>query len=377
MTRFLHTADWQIGRQYARFAAEDAAALSEARFAVVERIAALAQAENVTAVLVAGDVFDTQTVSERTLRRLFNALAAYPGPWIMIPGNHDAALAESVWTRAQRLGVVPANVHLALQPQVLEFAAAGFAVLPAPLRQRHTHEDLTAWFDEAETGAGLLRIGLAHGSVTGVLAADIDSPNPIAADRAQRARLDYLALGDWHGCRQLDARSWYAGTPEQDRFKANAPGNVLLLELAAPGAEPVVELRSVGAHRWFELNARLAVPSDLEQLLAELAALPAAAVVALTVSGELDLAQRERLQQALAAAEARVRSLQADLSGVQLALGEQDLAGLRADGYVAAVIDELRMRAAAEDETSLAARDALLILAGMLGKGVGGSEGEQ
>ncbi len=80
MPRFLHTADWQIGRQYGRFAPEDATVLAEARFAVVERIAALAARERVDAVLVAGDVFDAQAVSDRTIRRLFNALRGYEGP---------------------------------------------------------------------------------------------------------------------------------------------------------------------------------------------------------------------------------------------------------------------------------------------------------
>ena len=42
MLKLLHTADWQIGRQYPRFAPEDGAALFEARFSVVERIAAFA-----------------------------------------------------------------------------------------------------------------------------------------------------------------------------------------------------------------------------------------------------------------------------------------------------------------------------------------------
>ena len=33
----------------------------------------------------------------------------------MIAGNHDAALADSVWTRAIQLGCVPANVHVPLR----------------------------------------------------------------------------------------------------------------------------------------------------------------------------------------------------------------------------------------------------------------------
>ena len=207
MPIFLHTADWQIGRQYSQFPADDSVPLAEARLAAVETIARLALEHKVDAVLVAGDVFDAQTVADRTIRKLFNALGGFPGPWIMIPGNHDAALTESVWTRAARLGALPANLHLALQGKVLDFTALGFSALTAPLTQRHTYNDLTEWFDEARTAPGHVRIGVAHGSVQGVLAEDIDSANPIGAKRAARAKLDYLALGDWHGCKQIDDRT--------------------------------------------------------------------------------------------------------------------------------------------------------------------------
>ena len=147
MTRILHTADWQIGRLYGTFDPDDAVPLAEARFAAVERLAALASSEQVDAVVVAGDVFDAQTVSARSIRKLFNAMAGYGGPWVMIPGNHDAALAESVWTHAARLGALPANLHLALAPQVIELPEPRIACLCAPLTQRHTHADLTEWFD--------------------------------------------------------------------------------------------------------------------------------------------------------------------------------------------------------------------------------------
>ena len=105
MPRFLHTADWQIGRQYSQFSPDDAVALASARLEVVETIARLATEHKVDATLVAGDVFDAQTVAERTIRKLFNAMQGFSGPWIMIPGNHDAALTESVWTQAKRLTV--------------------------------------------------------------------------------------------------------------------------------------------------------------------------------------------------------------------------------------------------------------------------------
>lgn len=364
MPRILHTADWQIGRQYNRFASEDAVALSEARFGVVERIAELATHEQVDAVLVAGDVFDAQIVSERTIRRLFNATHGFDGLWIMLPGNHDAALAESVWSRAVRLGAVPENVRVVLDPGVLSYEALGFAVLAAPLTQRQTYQDLTEWFDGAETPPGLLRIGLAHGSVQGVLAEDIDSPNPIAPNRAERARLDYLALGDWHGLKPIDDRTFYSGTPEQERFKENGAGQVLLVDLPAPGQLPVVEPLWVGQFRWQQWNEELAVASDLDRLLERIEALPANTVLSISLRGQIDLAGQQRLLQALAVAEARHRSVQCEMAGLRLEPTDEDIATLHADGYVGEVIAELRDRQ--QQDAPQTARDALSILAGLL-----------
>jgi DNA repair exonuclease SbcCD nuclease subunit len=367
MPCFLHTADWQIGRQYGTFPPEDAVPLAEARLAAVQTIARLASDHAVDAVLVAGDVFDAQTVAERTIRQLFNALQGYAGPWIMIPGNHDAALAESVWTRAQRLGPLPSNLHLALQPQVLDFGAQGFAVLAAPLTQRHTYNDLTEWFDSAETPSGLLRIGLAHGGVQGVLAEDLDSANPIGAERAARARLDYLALGDWHGCKRVDARTWYSGTPEPDRFKANDPGKALLVALDGPGAEPRVTPLPTSRHDWQAWTHTLAVASDLDALIARLAGLGARDVLNLHVDGQTDIDGLQRLQAALKQAEAQARSVQAGLSALRLRPSAADLAALHADGYLGEVVAELRDRQAGTDtEQAGVAAHALALLAGVL-----------
>ncbi|WP_341938576.1 metallophosphoesterase family protein [Marinimicrobium sp. C2-29] len=366
MPRFLHTADWQIGRQYNRFAEEDASILADARFTVIERLAALATEQAVDAVLVAGDVFDAQTVSDRTIHRTFQAMAGFTGPWLLLPGNHDAALAESIWTRAQRLGAVPDNVDLLLTPEVRVYQNLGFVVLPAPLTQRQTYNDLTEWFDRADTPEGLVRIGLAHGSVEGQLAEEIDSTNPIAADRAATARLDYLALGDWHGYKTIDARTRYSGTPEQERFKDNGAGQALIVDIEQPGAEPQVQPHTTGQFQWIKHQSTLAVASDIERLMSELDALPPRSVVDLTLDGEVDLAGYQSLLQYFSAAEARHRSFQTHLSGLNLVPTEDDIAALHADGYVGEVIGELRERQEGQGDDPDTARTALAILTGML-----------
>lgn len=365
----LHTADWQIGKLFGQFEPEDAALLADARFATVDTLARLATEQGVDAVLVAGDVFDAQGVSERSIHRLFNTLAGYAGPWVMIPGNHDAGLAESVWTRAQRLGAIPANVHLCLSAAPLMLP--GLAILPAPLTQRIAHADLTEWFAGADTPAELIRVGLAHGSVQGILADGIDSSNPIAAGRAESARLDYLALGDWHGTRRVDPRSWYAGTPETDRFRANDSGQALLVRIAGPGALPDVTPVATGRYRWLAERLDLQVPTDLHAALAHIDDYGPDHVVQLSISGQTDLSGRRCLEDALARASGKARCLAADLDALRLEPTDADLAGLAADGYLGDVIGELG--AQLRDHPDGPAHDALALLAGFLADERGGA----
>jgi DNA repair exonuclease SbcCD nuclease subunit len=362
--RFLHTADWQIGTQFGQFTAEEAAHLTEARFETVRRIAALATERNIDAILVAGDVFDQQTVSDTVIRKLFAALAGFAGPWFMLPGNHDAALAESVWTRAMRLNCVPANVKLLLEPGVVTLDDARLALLHAPLTQRNTYDDTTEFFDRIETPAELFRIGIAHGSVSGILQEGIDSANPLAPTRAETARLDYLALGDWHGVYEVNPRIWYAGTPEQDRFRANEPGFVLDVTIDAPGEVPVVERVRVGKYRWKDWTPDIAVSSDVDMLRQQLHALDASDVLRIRVTGSAALAEAEALHVAIEEARARVRALRASTSELKVLPTEEDLAALGArSGYLANVVTRLR-ELQADDATAAAASEALLLLAG-------------
>ena len=109
----LHTADWQIGKQFAPIAGDAGAMLRTQRLETIRALAALASERCVDLVLVAGDVFEDNAVSDETLRRTMNALDGFEGPWVLLPGNHDAALAQSVWSRLRRLAIVPDNVVLA------------------------------------------------------------------------------------------------------------------------------------------------------------------------------------------------------------------------------------------------------------------------
>lgn len=364
MLTLLHTADWQIGKQFGQFETDDAVLLAEARFRAVENIAQLATQQDVALVLVAGDVFDAQTVSDKTIHKLFKAMQGFRGPWVLIPGNHDAGLSESVWTRAARLNAIADNVHVCLTPAPLQLDSLNVAILPAPLLQRHTHVDATEWFASVNTPAKWYRIGLGHGCVQGILAEGIDSNNPIAAGRANQANLDYLALGDWHGTKQIDARTWYSGTPETDRFRANESGQVLRVEISAPGAVPVVTPLPVGRYRWQTLAWTVAVASDVDEIARALAAPGAQDVVQLSVAGQTDLAGYRRIESLIAQTRGSCRGLQADIAALRLEPTIEDVEALHADGYLGEVVAALR--ADQSGPNAAAARDALVELARIL-----------
>ena len=361
----IHTADWQIGKQFANIPGDAGAMLREQRFHTVRRIADVARERAVDAVLVAGDVFDSNAVKDETVRRTIKALEGFAGPWVLLPGNHDAALAESVWTRIKRWGTA-AKLVLATSREPIVLANGGMVVLPAPLRHKQEAVDLTEWFDAAETPAAAVRIGLAHGSVAGRLPEQAEAKNPIDEDRADRARLDYLALGDWHGTQQIGPRTWYAGTPEPDRWKENDPGNVLLVNIQEPGAQPSVERITVGHFHWRLLEASVHSRPDIEMLDAGLRdfGIPAERlVVALRLKGAIGLATRLVLDDMLEQWRAYVRYLEVSDADLIAQPSEEDLDRISRGGFIRAAVDRLRARADDPgDVASDAARLALRIL---------------
>ncbi len=339
----LHTADWQIGKQFATIEGDAGAVLRSQRLETIKALAALADERRVDAVLVAGDVFEDNAVSDETLRRTMNALAGFQGPWVLLPGNHDAALAQSAWSRLRRLDIVPDNVMLATEPGPLELCDGRLCVLPAPLQRRHEVRDLSDYFDAVETGAGVFRVGLAHGAVRNRLPELSEAMNPISDTRADSSRLDYLALGDWHGTLEIAVRTWYAGAPEPDRFRSNDPGNVLVVELSEPGASPRVEKIRVGRFRWEQVEFALPDAARIGVLDDRIGALPdiANTLLRLSLSGALDLGARGQLDEVIARWRARLHHLAVDDTGLVARPSVEDIAAIGASGFVRDAIDTL------------------------------------
>lgn len=331
--RFIHTADWQIAKPFTRFPDQLAGELAAARLSAIGRIAALARRHGAAHVLVAGDVFDNDRLDALTLRRALEHMRAESDiAFLLLPGNHDPARAGGIWERVARLGV-PANVTV-LDAACAHVLGPECVVLPAPLTSKSPGRDPTEWMASAQSAPGQIRIGLAHGSIQG-FSSDGDSSVSIAPDRAARAGLAYLALGDWHGTTRVDPRTWYSGTPEPDRFPDNDPGNVLAVTIAAAGAPPVVTSLRSAQFTWVKREAMLADAADIAALEAALSGLApslTSVLLRLRLNGSLTLAGEAALRQWQETLEGRLRHLELDDTALIVRANADDLAIAGEDG---------------------------------------------
>lgn len=254
MFRFIHSSDLHLGKRFGNFAGDLPGRLREARHDVIARLAQHAREQNATTVLLAGDTFDTETPAPHVRRQAFAEMAHHAAiKWVILPGNHDSLQATQLWAT---LNVeVPDNVALAVKPAPIELAT-GVVLLPAPCTTRRPGRDLTEWMDGQATPDGTLRIGLAHGAIRS-FSEEGAAVEVIAPDRARRAGLDYLALGDWHGAVGVDQRTHYCGTPEPDRFKHDAPGTALLVSIAGSSIEPEIQALPTASFVWRSLDLHL------------------------------------------------------------------------------------------------------------------------
>ncbi len=268
--RFIHTSDWQIGKVF-RFVDDGTMGLlQEARLTAVSRLGEQAVKWAADHVLVAGDVYDMEALSPRSLNQPLERMRYFEKvTWHLLPGNHDPHRLHGLWDQLLRRGV-PDNVIVYTAPGSHIFESDGFAVLPAPLQYRRTFKDPTAYMDEAETPDGIIRIGLAHGTVTGFGSDDKDVPNYISPDRPKSAGLAYLALGDWHGEKKINDRVWYSGTPETDAFDVDGGGQALLVEIESANALPVVSPVSTGHYFWKTFREQINSREDIDALAATL-----------------------------------------------------------------------------------------------------------
>lgn len=346
--KFLHTSDWQLGMTRWFLAGEAQARFDQDRLAAITRLGQVAQDHDCAFIVVAGDVFDANSLHRRTLGRALEALNKLPVPVYLLPGNHDPLTADSIFQETREL----AGVHVIADSEPIE-VAPGVEIVGAPLLSKRATTDLVSQALAPLTPTDGIRIMVGHGQVA---ARGEFRPDLIDLDTVETAladgRISYLALGDTHSTESLGTTGavWFSGSPEVTDFRDHASasggennsGNVLVVSV---GDQVEVTPVRVGAWTFEALDEELNSRADVDNFLAKLRSYDDKSCVAIKygLRGTLDLASMRHLETELAELEAVFGSLKPRerLMDLVVAPTEEDLDNLEVSGYAREALKEL------------------------------------
>ena len=358
--KFIHTSDWQIGKVFRYVDDTTMRLLQDARLNAITRIGEIANEHEVKHVLVAGDVYDMEAPDRRTLAEPLNRMRRFDSvTWHLLPGNHDLHRPNGLWY-SRTLKERPSNVNLLLEPEHVAIEENTY-LLPVPLNYRNTFGDSSEYMDDVDLPEYAVRIGVAHGSITGFGSDNREAKNYIAPDRPQRAGLAYLAMGDWHGTRKINDRCWYSGTHETDSFKVDGGGQVLLVEIGDDHPAPNVEMIQTGSFSWYTCKEQVNNIEEIDSLEERLRQIngnqPEQALVDLRVEGALSLNDEQYFQERIVEGVAdALRFLRVNEKNLLSNPTEEDLERIDHAGVVRVAAETLMAKAENEkgDEQELA-----------------------
>jgi DNA repair exonuclease SbcCD nuclease subunit len=362
--KLVHTADWHLGMSFPAFDPDARLRLTRARLDVVDRILGLAERHTAHAVLCAGDLFDDPDPPRQWWEGLAQKLAARRWenrPLFLLPGNHDPLSQNGVYSKGHPFrAALPSWVHV-VDRDDFSFELEGGAMLySAPCRSRSESRDLAlTLLPERAAGDDRIRIGMVHGQTFDLAGCQMNFP--IALDAAERKGLDYLAIGDTHGFRDVTpdrhAPTVYPGAPEPTHFGEKKPGHAVLVYFpkdrrrrALVSEEPVAHYtwevatvrsleeleslaaRDLGAHVLrlvLDMSARVDEFEAVERILVELEGTEAqhGKVGVLQLERERLRLETDRLEDALEGAPEVLRSVAARLRAAEAEHGKNSAQG--------------------------------------------------
>ena len=368
---FIHTSDFQLGMTRWFLSPAAQSRFDDDREAAVLRLGELATETGAEFIVVAGDVFEHNSLSRSTLLRAKDMFKRLPVPVYLLPGNHDPLVADSIFFNS-----FADNVHVIADSEPIE-VRPGMEIVGAPYLSKRANYDLVRRALEplppAEEGA--VRIAVGHGQVESRAGEGEDSDADtidlaFVEECLDKGVIDYLALGDTHSTESLgrSGKVWFSGSPETTAFddRERDSGNALVVTVEGDRVD-VVKHR-VGRWDFRAIDADIDSMEDVEGFLEQLDAVPEKIRTAVKYSlrGTVGLSAQARLEQGLAEMEEVFASLKPRerTMDLHLAPSEEELSELSLSGYAADALAELL-----KDLDNPTARDAANLLFRLSAKG--------
>ena len=304
--RIVHTADNHLDLPFKQYPAEVASRLIEERFLALGRLVAVANERNAHFFVVAGDLVDSTRVKVGDIDKAAAVLRGFDGvAVIVVPGNHDhyANSETEIWRRFRRATEADARIDLLVDPAVKSYDVEGQAVhfFPCACPSKTGAEPTIGWVAEAAAQhATGLKIGIAHGNVTG-LGLDTEGQyfnmEPAALEAAGIAT---WLLGHIHvpfPTSESGERSPYfmAGTHTPDSLRCRHAGSAWSIECDGDRVTRYERL-APGEITFRRLTQELLSADDVAGIVRTCEALDAGStVIDLQLSGRLSAAERAHL----------------------------------------------------------------------------------
>ena len=269
--RFIHTADWHLGRLFfGRHLTDDQAH-------VLDELVHLAKDARAEAVVIAGDIYDRAVPPVEAVELFDDVLSRLlleeRCKVLYIAGNHDSAARLGFGSRLLAGGgvFVAGQLYADAPPVVLDDACGkvAFSLLPymEPATVRFAYgeaaEDL-AGFDEATSFAvaraaacvptGCRSVAVAHAFIAGGASSESERPLSVGGSDSVHpacfAPFSYTALGHLHAPQQAGAPNIrYAGSLMKYSFSEAAQRKgATVVDLAADGSVTIEEVALAAPH---------------------------------------------------------------------------------------------------------------------------------
>jgi len=267
MIKLLHGADFHLDSPFDALPEEKAVQRRREQRELLDRLAELANTEQVDAVLLSGDLLDSDKSYYETGEALIGAFEKIKAPVFIAPGNHDYYHRYAPWAVLK----LPEHVHVfkSAQPEAVELPGKGAVIWGAAFTAAASPGLLAEFPPIADKNK--IHVMALHGQLGGE---GVYNPyNHITEGQIAATGLHYLALGHHHSYPGLmqagDTYYTYSGAAEGRGFDETGPKGVLLAQVGQNKTTTrFVELGSRQYHKLqVDITDKLDIPAAVSAAL--------------------------------------------------------------------------------------------------------------
>jgi DNA repair exonuclease SbcCD nuclease subunit len=303
MIRIVHTADNHIGMKFnSRYPANVSERLVNERIDALKRIIGKANEFNAHFIVIAGDLFDSVSISQKDIKTTADALGTFNGDVIIIPGNHDfyEEFQGKLWNVFKEFS--KSNVHFLAEDRPYEFSVLESKVVfyPGGCRSKCSSNNAIGWIENKVKDSETLNVGIAHGNMEGIGLDYEDKYFNMTPSQLKDCELDFWLLGHIHvpfpsNADANNANFFYSATPTPDGFNYLREGYCWYLEFDDKKLYKLDQWIT-GGLRFYDKKFVINDESDIENISNELNKIDKANSLArITVEGRITELQRHQL----------------------------------------------------------------------------------